>query len=202
MSLFYERYPMSKEPNEEILTPVILRRAQIGEMYWSASFDAIPDHIGYKDLVVGYTLKMHERAEDGWGLVLSGPWGTGKTALGSLILMEGLKRRGRCLSISCITMIDQLWAKRPVYLLNGAPLREGLENVSFLFLDDFELFESGAKNSLVESIIRARYIRNLPTIISTNHTWDRLLDGTYLNSMLPDRWWSVSVKGIDWRKRR
>lgn len=201
MSLFYERYPLSSEPNEEILTPIVLRRAQIGEKYWSATLDAIPDRFEYKDNVLGYVLKMHEHAETGWGLVLSGSFGSGKTAIGSIILMEGLKRRGRCLSVPCAAMVDRLWLKRGGELLNGAPFREGLEHVSFLFIDDFEFFDSKAKNTLVEQIIRARYDRDLPTIISTNLAWGRLLEEHYLESMLHDRWWPVTVKGIDWRKR-
>lgn len=202
MSLFYERYPLSKIPREEILTPIVLRRALIGEKYWDASFDAIPDRFGYKDTVRGYVLKMHEHAKTGWGMVLSGKWGTGKTALGSIVLMEGLKRRARCLSIPCAEMVDRLWEKRPRPLPNGAPFREGLENVTFLLLDDFEVFDSKAKNTLVEQIVRARYNRDLPTIISTNLDWDRLLEEDYLESMLHDRWWPVTVAGIDWRRRR
>jgi DNA replication protein DnaC len=208
MSLFYERLPLASKPNESILTPIVLHRALIGETYWDSSLDAVPDHLSYKDTVQGYIMKMHEYERAGLGMVFSGPFGTGKTALGCIVLREGLARRGRSLKIRCSTMVDRLWSKRPSPLPNGAPLREGLENVNFLFLDDFEIFSNderagatGAKDRIVEEILYARYERKLPTIIATNLGWDRLTDITYLKSLLKDRYWPVRVAGINWREK-
>jgi DNA replication protein DnaC len=203
MSLFYERIRLAKTPNETILTPIVLGRAGIGESYWDASLDAIPDRFLYKDTVAGYIMKMHEFEPWGYGLVLSGPFGTGKSALGSIILKEGLMRRGRAYSVRCSTMVDLMWSKKRggEELPNGCPFLEGLENVSFLLLDDFEIFDSKAKNRAVEQVLYARYERRLPTIIATNLGWERLLEVTYLKSLLMDRYWPVEVSGINWREK-
>ena len=206
MSLFYERLPLSPEPKGR-LTPKILRRALIGEKYWSATLDAIPDRMPYKDEVGGYILKLHTftqmgHDESGFGLCLTGPLGSGKTALGCIILMEALKRGGRCLMFTFDDLVNRLWSKQAQYLPNGAPLQEGLENVHFLLLDDFRVEGTGAKDRAIEQVIRARYNRDLPTILATNEEWEQLLAERYLESMLNDRWWPVSVEGIDWRKRR
>ena len=206
MSLFYERLALSKTSNPSILTPIVLRRALIGESYWNASLDAIPDRFPYKDEVGGYILEMHKWAETGHGFVFSGPFGTGKTALGCVLLKEGLMRRARCLKIRCSTMVDRMWSKKREELPNGCPFQEGLVNVTFLFIDDFEIFSppntpgaTSPKDRAVEEILYARYERRLPTFIATNLGWERLVAVTYLQSLLKDRYWPVEVAGINWR---
>lgn len=204
MSLFYERMKLSKKPNRSILTPKVLRRARIGELYWDASIHSIPPELPYVDLVKGYILNLHEHAETGWGMVFSGPFGTGKTALASIVLMEALCRRARCLSIRANVMVDLLWSSRPAFLPNGAPLREGLENVTFLLLDDFEIHaehatKPSAKDTTVGEILYERYARSLPTIITTNRDWDAISNVNYLKSFINDRYWPVHIEGLDWR---
>jgi len=201
VSLFYERIPLSSEPNPEILTPAVLRRADIGESYWGDKLDAIPDHLSYKDVIAGYIMKIHEYERGGYGLLLSGEFGTGKTSLGSIILKEALMRRARCFTVRCAVMVDRLWSKQRQELPNGAPFEEGLTNVNFLFIDDFEVFDSTPKNRAVEQIIYARYARRLPTIIATNLKWKDVFDLPYLKSLLTDRYWPCPVVGINWREK-
>jgi DNA replication protein DnaC len=200
VNVWYQRLKLTKDPNPQILTPDVLRRAWIGEDYWHVSLKSIPDGYSYKKTIQWYIALMHIYAPGGYGLILQGPFGSGKTAIGSIILKEALMRRARCLSIRCSAMIDKLWAKRPTILPNGAPLRIALENVTYLLLDDFEVFDSKAKNRAVEEILKTRSERKLPTIIATNLEWQKVLDERYLDSLLNDRYYPVPVTGIDWRK--
>lgn len=207
MSVWYQRLTLAQEPNPGALSPNVLRRANIGEDYWDASLDFIPDRFPYKDEVEGYINFMHEWDRIGMGMMLSGPYGTGKTAIGCIVLREALMRRASCYAIRCSTMVNRLWDKKQTILKNGAPLRVALENVHYLFIDDFEIFGSrpgetrSNKDLEVEEIIKSRTENRLPTIIATNVEWTVLLDLGYLNSQVHKWFWPYNITGIDWRKK-
>ena len=98
-------------------------------------------------------------------------------------------------------MVDYLWANKPPILPNGAPIRVAMEEVNFLLLDDFEVFSSEHKNRAVEGVLKARNDALRPTIITTNLPWTDILDLGYLKSICFDRYYPVSVTGINWRQK-
>jgi len=199
-SLFYERLPLSKTAKTKVLTDAVRRRAGIGRAHWKGSLDSIPDSMPYKALIHGYIVGMPQFEQSGFGLVFYGPLGTGKTTLGAIILRNALARGGRCYAIRCGHMVDALCSKERIQLENGAPLLEGLINVNYLLLDDFQRENQPWRERKIEEVLRTRYDEQLPTIITTNMEKDELREIKWMESMFIDSYLSVEIAGINWRK--
>src|SRR6056300_715358 len=83
------------------LPEFMLRKARIPRMHWKAELSKIPNEDVREKLAeyMGYDT-MVDNVRGGLGMLLSGPYGTGKSAAASVVAMEVLRRRGSVLYIS------------------------------------------------------------------------------------------------------
>lgn len=199
LNLFYQRVPLTKEVNPRILTDTVRQRARIGRSHWNTSFSMIPNSMPYKKPILGYCLRMEIYEPGGWGWILYGKLGSGKTALASLILKYCLAKGGRVLSFNASDLLNKLALYDPPPVPSGAPLQTALAKVNYLLID--ELQEEDVKRlKNLEIVLRARYDDRLPTVITTNLPKERIFEIPWLRNMIEDRYEGAEIVGIDWRK--
>lgn len=202
MSAFYQRFRLTEKPDPSILTDEIRQRACIGRTHWNLTFEGLPER-PYKRQLLEYIKEMHNHETEGYGIVILGPVGRGKTGLGCIVLRNALARGGRALFMQSSEIIDRLTSKDPGTLPNGAPLLEGLHNVNYLLIDDFEIEPQFWRMRHLQSVIRHRYNDQLPTIITTNIKKEKLFGESWLKTILFDRFdhFILTEDDPDLRKR-
>lgn len=202
MSIWYERFRLTDEPNRDILTDQVRRRAGIGRSHWAARLQKIPDNSPYKKQIKDYIDNLPDNEQAGVSVVLHGPLGSGKTSIGTIILRNALARGARVLSIRASDMVDDLLSKKQRLLDNGAPLREGLTNVNVLLIDDLAIESEAWRRRCLEGILRRRYDDQLPTIITTNMGPKEMTSLPWLTSLFSDKshYMGIEIKGINWRR--
>ena len=205
-NMWYQRLPLTKEVNERILTDKVRRRARIGRNHWDTSFDMIPDDLPldkqgrtYKKRLYDYCRTLEQWEPMGIGWVLYGGFGTGKTALGSLILKYCLAKGGRALSFRYADLLDRLMSFKPQFAPNGAPLDIALTNVNYLLIDDLEV-EDGERSRKLETVVRRRYDERLPTIITSNESIELLGKIDWLRDMVKLSFKTGDINGVNWRQ--
>ena len=75
-----------------VLTRVQLKRLNIGELYWNASYDQIPKHAAYKMFVGRYLVKLETVINKGIGLYLWGDNSRGKTYIAAIICKAAVEK--------------------------------------------------------------------------------------------------------------
>jgi DNA replication protein DnaC len=160
----------------------------------------IPDTMAYKRTLLGYCMGMHLYEPDGHGWILYGKLGSGKTTLGALILKYCLAKGGRVITFRATDMLDRLMSYKEQVAPNGAPLLTALTNVTYLMVDDLQE-EDGNRLRKLETVLRARYDDQFPTVITTNMPKERVFDIPWLRDIIEDRYHGEEIIGIDWRKR-
>jgi len=196
------RFSLSEKPNPQILTEESRRRARIAVSHWEATLDQIEDQLPYKKFIKGYISNMHDHvAQAGAGLLLHGPVGSGKTALGSIVLREALARGGRVLSVTATELIDNEASKHPLILPNGAPISVAMRHVSYLLIDDLDPSEDARwhKKRLPE-VVKARLDNFLPVIITTNSRIEELKTINWFDSYKEKYLFEVPVRGMNFRR--
>ena len=153
----------------------------------------------YKQEIYNYCRALHVMEPQGFGWILYGGFGTGKTALGCLILKYCLAKGGRALSFRYADLLDRLMSFKLQFAPNGAPLDVALANVNYLLIDDLEV-EDGERSRKLETVIRRRYDECLPTIITTNESSDRLSEIEWLRDMVKPCFYTADISGVNWRQ--
>lgn len=123
-------------------------------------------------IVNEYRQNLEENLNNGKGLILRGPAGTGKTSLGVCLLKEALEIGRGCLMISMPNLLDNMLALSKGDSVAFMSYEQKLRNVPLLLLDDFgaEYSKSEWVSAKVESIIIDRYNRMRPIILTTNYS--------------------------------
>ena|SRR3990167_9127506 len=200
-SAYYVRFALRDHPNPTILTEDVRQNSNIGANYWEATLDQIPNSFGYKRLIQGFIKLLPQLEPEGRSLLIVGQHGSGKTALASIVIRNVIAREGRGYMISAADLFDKLIKTPSVILPNGASLEEALRNIQFLGIDDLKKWLNHEwKDRILETIVRARYDEQLPTIITTNLPLKDIQACEWLRSILRERFLVVEVAGIDWRQ--
>jgi len=134
------------------------------------------------------------------GLYLYGPVGVGKTHLALAIMKEVIDKEIDTLFIRVTDLLQRL---RPPN--NDVVLLELVETVDFLVLDDFGMQKDTSWTyEQLTSIVDARLIEELPTIITSNFTLELLaangIEGERIASRIRQLCEIVLIKGKDYRK--
>lgn len=192
------------------------REAHIGQLRRESNLPERLKHyslINYKQVTpnarrglgvaLGYFETFPERSSRGEGLYFVGGPGTGKTHLAvGLMNMVMTKFSTPCLFGSVPEILDKL---RNSYDLEGYPdALDMYKNAPFLILDDL-----GAERATewvrerMFLIINARYISNLPTIITSNIGASEVRSqlGERIESRLNEMCEWVDMGNVDYRKR-
>lgn len=153
--------------------------------------------------VSDYITHLDAYRENGIGLVLSGPLGTGKTLLAHLILKDIVAKGVDVYATSFTAMIDEFaegWRSSEQSRWFNARIR----GTGVLFIDDLgrERTKTVGDNML-ETVIRHRVACQLPTIITTNITHEDLgtAYGGHTVSLLDECSIRIEVPGSDSRSR-
>jgi DNA replication protein DnaC len=159
-----ERWDVKPFEDRHDVPGKILDRAKIPRRFWTTNLDFMVESDSKKKYIA-YLTDLNSRLKAGTGLLLHGPYGTGKTACASLVLIEVLARSSNRALFVQSSQIDWLARHREDDswdLLVGAP---------FVVIDDI-----GAErqvdwnNAWFEEVVRGRYNDQLPTIMTTNIT--------------------------------
>jgi hypothetical protein len=149
-----------------------------------------PDVTGWDDAmqVTGDYLRcLPQMKASGFGLVLCGGAGLGKTLLGSLILEEARRQSKRC----CYTTADKYYTDcRPHSDSEDQTTAEKNIRIAsqsdFLLLDElFATLPTSFTTEKLELLMAYRYNYKLPTIITSNISWNAIAEG--LSAPMVDR---------------
>lgn len=159
---------------KRLLNQQDLIRANIPDRYWSSSYDQIPDDCKYKKFLSRYLESIKDYSKKGEGLLFFGHYGTGKTSAGVIILKEVISWGLSCYFATIQEFRDNIHPGNTtkMYIDNFSEytILERYANVDYLLIDDL-----GAEKSITdllkrefESLIRQRYNKKRPTIITSN----------------------------------
>lgn len=156
---------------------------------------------------LNYAKQFDEMTKDNIGLILFGPIGSGKSFLASCIanyLMEEELIRVKMRNFSEI--INEL--QTGGFNLERNKYIDSFTNAPLLILDDFGIERDTAyAKEQVYNVINSRYLKQKPTIITTNLPWTHILnanedmDYQRIYSRIVEMCIPVQVKNEDFRKK-
>lgn len=152
-----------------------LESMRIPRRFWQARFEDVGgpygDRNGIKESIAGYLQRIDLMREKGAGLLLWGNNGTGKTSIGSLIMMQARRCGFTGLFLNCADIKTIVTTKEMYDAESGLTLWARAKRVDFLLLDDLgkgSQDSQGFGERLLDELLRARYADKCCTIITTN----------------------------------
>ena len=127
-----------------------------------------------------YATNLEENQKRGYGLILSGTYGTMKTTIAVAVLRAWIDGGHAGLLVPMCSLIDNLYTMRALNKEEWARYESRIRSTPLLVLDDLggENTDQSWVLAKVDSIITERYNKCLPIIITTNLSKDELM-GTY-----------------------
>lgn len=182
------------------LPPDYLRFCNVPKSKWAVSLDRVPKDTDYRNAVEQYMGKLKENLEAGCGLLLRGPYGSGKSSLAAIVLREVAAHGCNPYWLEAFELSGG-WRKqdkryfdsRKAHLLVVDDL--GME-------DDRKAGNESFPRLLIRQALRFRLEREMATIITTNLTLEDLeqVHGDKFIALLNRHMTYVSVEGKDWAK--
>jgi DNA replication protein DnaC len=177
--------------------------AGIPRSFWDVSSkDVTHNKEIFQRVISKYTKRRRKVLVRGWGLVLMGDNGSGKTMFSSYIATQFL-RRGTSVYYTTLVGLNEDFKKGFSDPGFSARLETALE-AEFLILDELgkELRADGHLGVRLEQILKQRYDDARPTVLATNLSWGELIKryGTSIESMLEGRYVKVPLASGDYRK--
>lgn len=151
-----------------------------------------------------YVEHFQQFKEQGKGLLLYGPCGTGKTYAAACVVNALLDRGHTCLMTNfsrIINTVSGMFEGKQEYL-------DSLNDFDLLVLDDLGAErDTGYMNEQVYNIIDARYRANLPMIITSNLTGEALKHPKNISEQrvfnrILERCHPIAVEGTDRRRKK
>ena len=147
-----------------------------------------------------YLNNFDDYIKQGIGLYLYGNPGTAKTTLGTIILLEALRRNHRCWVTIPDNYLNMLNDRTP----EGYSDLAEVNNVAFMMIEDLgrEYRDRGGYiESHLEELIRSRADNRLTTIITTNKSEHELCsENNRLLSILQEHYIPVQFSTKDYRR--
>lgn len=158
------------------LTKNDLVRMKLPKRFWDVGIDGInADKVGNvspKEIVVRYIKQMDRMLENGYGLLLWGPNGSGKTAIAAIIAKWFRRRTGTTVLFIEAAKLKGFVANKE-YFDEDETYEQRSHTVDVLVLDDLGkgvLDSKGFGERIIDELIRTRNANKLVTIITTNAT--------------------------------
>lgn len=179
--------------------------AGIGNTYQRLDWE---DYKGDHDVVmrIAKYVDNHEAyIRQGVGLILTGPFGSGKTMLGNLALKDFVKLRYRCYATTFAQTVDMYtagWRSQE----EKRRFNDRFVKSDVLLLDDVGR-ETRNKSKLNEttfdSILRTRVQHGKPTFLTSNLSMEELEEGygSAVLSLLMENSTLIKVEGEDYRPK-
>jgi DNA replication protein DnaC len=178
--------------------------ANVPEGKWGASMDKMPDTKAvkvYRDSIQSYISALKENIEKGSGLILHGPYRSGKSSIGAIICGEVLSHRCSAYWLEAFELVDGWRFKDERY--------DGFRTAHIVVLDDMGMeAQSGGVDwprALVRESLKFRLERLMPVIVTTNMRPDEIekVYGGKIMALFDEFMLPVQVSGAEghWRKR-
>lgn len=151
-----------------------------------------------------YHNHMEAYLNAGFGLILSGNRGTGKSLMAYLMLKDLMKVGKICHATTFANMID-LFAAGWSSPEDRAWFNSKVRNADVLLIDDLgrehNKSESSVGSTMIEAVVRDRVNRSLPTFLTTNLTPSEVAQGygPHTMSLLSEKSETVEIHGPDLR---
>ena len=143
--------------------------------------------------VKDYAAKLAENLKRGYGLILTGGYGTMKTTMAVAVLRAHIDAGGYGMFVPMCSLMDNLFTMRDLSREEWARYEKRVRSTQLLVLDDLGSEDTGRDwvRAKADSIITERYNKMLPVIVTTNLTQDELLS-TY-SGRIVDRLRNTSI---------
>jgi DNA replication protein DnaC len=187
----------------QVVLHMLYLSAGIGPLYQRLDWDDYEGDTKARDFVFGYLRRHAAFFSAGFGLILHGPYGTGKTMLVNLAAKDLLRLGYGVYATTFPAMVDMFtkgWGDNA----EKERFERKIIDSDFLVLDDIGK-EFRSKTNLAEStfdhILRQRAVNLRPTVLTTNMSEDELAYGygAAIFSLLRERSDSHEMTGEDWR---
>lgn len=194
--------------NRRELTEEDLARMRLPELYWPAAVDRISLADPGRTVFLRYLRKLSEVVPRGYGLLLWGPNGVGKTACSALIGKEAARLGFSVLFIRCADLL--VWETRKILFEETGTLTlwDRARTVDVLLLDDLgkEVHDANGKSlKELEEFMRERISRSKATIVTTNLAPGEQMEKLYKQSMLhvmKEAIYALKCVGSDFREAK
>lgn len=184
---------------------VYFLNANIGRGFQTLAWPDVEVELGAVHAVKEYQEKSESYVQAGFGLILYGEMGTGKTMLATLLLKKLLALGHGGYFITFEEMIKRLtdgWHNHD----DKEWFRRRIENAGVLVIDDIgrewqRTKQSGLSESMFDNVLRHRVASALPTIITTNLDMTKMREGYGGNiwSLLHERSVTHEFTGASYR---
>ena len=149
------------------ITKELMERMMVPKVHWNASMSEISNRSGHKKIIQEYLDDIEGNIKKAKGLLLFGSYGSGKSALGSIILKHAALKRHIGAWITCRT-IPNLQIKETAFDENQT-VYERLLSVPILVLDELILRDDMKYTEhVLEFVVRDRVDSQKSTILTTN----------------------------------
>ena len=176
------------------------KRINIPEVHIQATMSHIPDNCSHKKKIQDYLDSIVENIRKPKGLLLTGEYSVGKSAIAAIILKAAASQGYLGFWISARTL--------PEHIINETRFDEEFtvydraRTVPLLVIDEMQIMpEIKYTEQVLEGLIRLRIDLRLATILTTNHT-KAVIKNRYeaLYSALTEAVIHIQVSGCDFRK--
>lgn len=182
------------------LTKEHLSRAGVGKRYYDVTLDRIPNRYGYKEKIRNYIDSLEENISEGRGLLITGPYGSGKTGSSVIIMKYVLNLGGTALMVSSDDIMQT--AIEDQDFDDRYTMWERMSMVDLFVMDDLggeHVKEFG--KSKIEKIVRNRYNCKRATIVTSNLMLEELAEQYQgLMQVLTSQSAHISLGDHDWRE--
>jgi len=179
--------------------------ANVPESKWGASLDRLPDIPmvrSYKTRIQDFLSSLKKNIEQGRGLILHGPYRSGKSSIGAIICGEVMSRRCTAYWLEAFDLVDG-WRWKDERC-------DGFRTAHMVVLDDMGMeAQSGGVDwprALIRESLKFRLERLMPVIVTTNMRPDEIAKvyGGKLMALFDEFMLPVQVSGAEdhWKERR
>lgn len=156
-----------------------LKKAGIERRYIDAHLSNLDSiyNVYQQQQVREYCASIQSNIENGIGIILRGPVGTGKTTLGIAVLQHALLNGYGALFVPTASLLDNIFTLKATNIEDWASYEKRLRTASLLMLDDLGTETDKTDGWVItklDAIISERYNRMLPVIITTNLTSEQM----------------------------
>jgi DNA replication protein DnaC len=179
-------------------TEADLRHANVPSSKWCADFRGIKEGLEYVASVKSYLANLKENIEKGKGLLLYGPYRSGKSCMAAIVVKEVAAHRCDPYWTEAFELVDGWFQKDERY--------ERIRKSHLLVVDDLGMEAQSERRDygreIICSVFRYRLERELPIVVTTNIEPKDLATkyGEKFLALILEFLTPVEITGMNWTK--